>query len=321
MANFFNKKDLLHTVYKEGSFSGAAKKLNMPQPSLSVMVKKIEDEIGQPLFDRTVKPLRLTAVGQEYMRVTEEMSRIEGDFENYIDSLNNMQRGSLIIGSNQLLSALVLPPHIAGFMVMYPKITLSLVDANSTTLINGVMDGTIDMVIDNVTPDPEIFNMKYLHTEHLLLAVPSVLDHSGLTGYRLSREDVLAGRHIDGARPVKLKAFTDVPFILMNKENNTREHTDEIFHAECFKPKVLLEVDRLVNLYNYVRTGIAASIVSDTLIRVMRDKDVDMNFYCIKPEFSARDIFISWRRGRYYSKAMQIFTERLDGSAFQVVKE
>jgi len=321
MSSHFNKKDLIYTVYKEGSFSNAAKKLNMPQPSLSVMVKKIEDDLGQPLFDRTVKPLRLTAVGAEYVRVTEEMSRIEEDFENYIDSLNNLQRGSLNIGSNQLLSSLVLPPHIADFMTRYPKIQLSITDANSTTLINGVMEGSLDVVIDNVTPDPEVFNMKYLHTEHLLLAVPSVLDHSGLSACRLSREDVLDGKHLEGANPVSLKAFADVPFILMNKENNTREHTDEIFRTEGFKPEILLEIDRLVNLYNYVRTGIAASIVSDTLIRVMRDKDVDMNFYCLAPQYSKRDIFISWRKGRYFSKAMQLFTDTLDSSVFSIRKD
>lgn len=321
MSSYFNKKDLIYTVYKEGSFSNAAKKMDMPQPSLSVMVKKIEDDLGQPLFDRTVKPLRLTAVGAEYIRVTEEMSRIEEDFENYIDSLNNMQIGSLNIGSNQLLSALVLPPHIADFMTKYPKIQLSITDANSTTLINGVMNGTIDVVIDNVTPDPEIFGMKYLHTEYLLLAVPSLLDHSGLTECRLTREDVLEGSHTEGVKPAPLSAFADVPFLLMNKENNTREHTDEIFRREGFKPQVLLEVDRLVNLYNYVRTGIAASIVSDTLIRVMRDKDVDMHFYCLSPEYSRRDIFVSWRKGRYFSKAMQLFTDTLDSSAFLIRKE
>ena len=321
MRSYFNKKDLIYTVYKEGSFSNAARKLNMPQPSLSVMVKKIEDEIGQPLFDRTVKPLKLTSVGAEYIRVSEEMTRIEEDFANYIDSLNKLQRGTLNIGSNQLLSSLVLPPHIAEFMTKYPGIQLSLTDANSTTLMNGVMNGTLDVVIDNVVPDPEIFDMKYLHTEYLLLAVPSVLDHSGLTDRVLSREDVLNGKHMEKVKPVSLSAFADVPFILMNKENNTREHTDELFRSEGFKPQVLLEIDRLVNLYNFVRTGIAASIVSDTLIRVMRDKDVDMHFYCLAPEFSARRIFVSWRKGRYFSKAMQLFTDTLDSSAFQIRKE
>ena len=73
MDNYFNRKDLVYTVYREGSISRAAQKLFISQPSLSVMIHKIEEEIGTPLFDRTSKPIRLTEAGQEYIKATEEI--------------------------------------------------------------------------------------------------------------------------------------------------------------------------------------------------------------------------------------------------------
>ncbi|MBR3127693.1 MAG: LysR family transcriptional regulator, partial [Solobacterium sp.] len=68
MADLFHHKKLIETISEEQSFSKAAKRLYIPQPSLSVIVRKIEEDIGMPLFDRTTKPIRLTDAGREYLR-------------------------------------------------------------------------------------------------------------------------------------------------------------------------------------------------------------------------------------------------------------
>ena len=65
MGNYFSRKELVYTVYQEGSISKAAQKLFVSQPSLSVMIQRIEEEVGVPLFDRTSKPIRLTEAGAE----------------------------------------------------------------------------------------------------------------------------------------------------------------------------------------------------------------------------------------------------------------
>ena len=319
MSELFNKKDLIYRVYEEGSISGASRKLYISQPSLSVMIKKVEDEIGSPLFDRSVKPLRLTDVGREYIRVTEEMYRLEHDFENYLDSLERLKRGDLHIGSNQLLSTMVLPPYIAGFITGYPNIHLTLLDGNSSTLVAGLTAGSLDVIIDNHMMDPEMFDMKYLHTEHLLLAVPKALDDvKEFEKRRLSRADILKGRHLGKrTRPVSLRPFSKIPFILMNKDNNIREHSDELFDAEDFSPRILLEVDRLVTLYNFIKTGTAASIVSDTLIENTVDTEDTINYYRLNDDLSKRDIFASYKKNRYVTKAMRTFLDSLSGDIFK----
>ena len=119
MNDIFNKKDIIYTIYQEKSFSKAAQKLFIAQPSLSVIVKKIEDDIGLPLFDRTCKPIRMTEAGMEYIRATEAIRHIENAFTNYVDAVNELQTGTLTIGSNQLLSSLILPKHISKFITKY----------------------------------------------------------------------------------------------------------------------------------------------------------------------------------------------------------
>lgn len=66
-------KKYVYEVYKERSFTKAAQNLYISQPSLSARIKKIEEIIGEPLFDRSTTPLQLTEVGKVYIEAAEEI--------------------------------------------------------------------------------------------------------------------------------------------------------------------------------------------------------------------------------------------------------
>lgn len=314
MDSVFSRKELIYTVYREKSFSKAAQKLFIAQPSLSLMVKRIEEQVGMPLFDRSTKPITLTEAGREYIAAIEQIRHIETSFGNYIQAAKDLEAGSLGIGSNQLLSSLVLPKYISRFSQKYPGIKLSLLDANSTTLANAIAAGELDIIIDNHTLPEELFEKKHLATEHLLLAVPAAFaDNEALRPYQLTYYDILNQRHLDpGLSPVPLELFKDVPFILMNRDNDTRKQTSILFQSVGFNPTVVLELDRLMTLYSYIEQGLGASIVSDTLIRNVRSGG-NILFYPLPPQNARREIFVSYKRNKYYSRAMAVFIEGLEG--------
>ena len=315
MENLFHKKILIYTIAKEQSFSKAAQKLFIAQPSLSLMVKNLEEELGTPLFDRSCKPIRLTEAGQAYVRSAEQIIEIERAFKEYILALNNLETGTLRIGSNQLLSSLVLPKHISAFMQDYPKIHLSLMDANSTSLENEITNGSLDVVIDNSELPTELFEQKYLTSEYLLLAVPSAFHENEICkGFGLSYEDILQNRHTFNPPSVPLEHFANTPFILMNRNNDTRKQTNAIFQAMNFTPKVLFEMDRLTNLYSYVEHGTAASLVSDTLVKNIRGVDQsNIVFYPLPTHYNRRNIYAYYKKNKYCTKAMSAFIDSLGG--------
>jgi len=317
MDNPFQKKDLIYTIAKEKSFSKAAQKLFIAQPSLSLMVKNLEEELGVPLFDRSCKPIQLTEAGEEYIRATEQIKGIERTFKEYILMLNNLETGSLRIGSNQLLSTLVLPKYISKFMQECPNIHLKLMDANSTSLENAITNGILDVVIDNSLLPSSIFTQRHLATEHLLLAVPASFHENGICSqYMLSYEDILVGKHTEYIKPVPLKEFTQTPFILMNRDNDIRKQANAIFQQTNFTPRVLFELDRLTSLYTYVEQGIAATLVSDTLIKNIRGvAQENIVFYVLPAPYNQRNIYISYKRNKYCSNAMTKLIETLKGLA------
>ena len=102
----------------------------------------------------------------------------------------------------------------------------------------------------------------------------------------------------------------------MTKDNDIREHTDSLFESQHFSPRVILELDRLVTLYNFIRLGTAASVVSDTLIRHTDSSSDDVVFFRIDDRHSSRKIFVSYNKSKYIAKAMRLFVRGLHGCNF-----
>ena len=105
----------VYEVYKEMSFSKAARNLFISQPSLSAAVKKEEAQIGFPIFDRSSNPIQLTDLGKEYIRSIEIIMDVENGFQNYINDMRELKSGSLSIGGTNLFTSYVLPPLISRF--------------------------------------------------------------------------------------------------------------------------------------------------------------------------------------------------------------
>ena len=301
------------TVAAEGSISKAAEKLYISQPSLSVIVKKVEENIGTPIFDRSYKPIRLTSAGEAYIKAVSEINKIENSFQEYIDSVDSLSAGSLRIGSNQLLSSFVLPKYISKFAKLYPGIRLSLMDASSPGLDSALLRGDLDLIIDNREIENDQFENIIISQEHLLLAVPACFEcNKELEQYSMTLEQIASSKELPERETIPLGKLDGVPFILMTKDNETRERTDMIFQSENFSPTVVLEVDRLVTLYNFLQTEAAASVISDTLLRHIgrpAGGKQTLLFYRLPHRYESRNIVLSYKRNMVVSRAMKEFTE------------
>ena len=86
--------EYVYEVYKQGSFTKAAKSLYVSQPCLSALVKKTEEKLGFPIFNRNSNPLQLTECGQEYIRYIERMRALENEFDNYLNDLRGLKTAS-----------------------------------------------------------------------------------------------------------------------------------------------------------------------------------------------------------------------------------
>lgn len=115
-----NEMKYVYEVYKEKSFSKAAKKLFISQPALSNMVRKAEKEMGAPIFDRSTIPLTVTKEGAYYIRTVEKILFLERNLERYFQDIAGLQGGTLALGGASYFCSFVYPDLIARFQTKYP---------------------------------------------------------------------------------------------------------------------------------------------------------------------------------------------------------
>ncbi len=305
----FQGMHYVYEVYKEMSFSKAAKNLFISQPSLSAAVKKAEAQIGFPVFDRSTNPIRLTELGEEYIRSVENIMDVEKRFSNYVEDLRGLKSGAIAIGGTNLFVSYVLPPLLSRFTEQYPFIHVNLVEATTAQLEERLFSGFLDLLIDNQSVDASIYEKTFFCEEHLLLAVPSHFpSNERLKGYALSLSDVKNGRHLESSvPPVPLEAFREDAFLLLKSGNDTKARAEKLCR-DCghFAPRIKLEPEQQITAYNLSRYGMGISFNGDILIRHMPD-DHRLIYYKLPYPDAVRNVNFYYKRNRYMTRVVREF--------------
>ena len=304
----FRDKEYVYAVWKERSFSKAALSLYISQPSLSAKIKKIEDELGAVIFDRSTTPLRLTEFGQLYIDAIIEVKQIERRMENAINDINMLHSGELSIGASNVFAAYVLPPLIAKFKKQFPNVKIQLIEDNTASLERMLSGNEIDIVIDNNHYDRELFERKEYTKEKILLAAPNdleICEHA--KKYALSEEIIAKKEYTSEAFPsVPLSMFKDIPFILLTPNNDTRIRGERMCKEAGFHPNIVLEVHQQATAYMIATTKIGATFVSDTLVHRM-PSHANLSYYKLDSEFADRTVYFTFKKHKHRTKAMEEF--------------
>lgn len=305
----FKNKNYVLTILKEGSFSKAAEALYVSQPSLSATIKRIEEKISAPIFDRSTNPVSLTQIGTEYVRCAIEIEATEKSFEKFIEDNLNLTSGKIRIGGSSFFSAYVLPRMISEFNKIYPKITFELFEDNTKSLIEKIETGKIDLALDNSSEKFEnISTVKYME-EILLLAVPkSFAINDTLQDFRLSAEDIRSDKHLDNFRPVSLSKFAKEPFILLNPENDTGKRAEMLFGKYRITPKIIFNVEQQLTAYNISSNQLGISFISDNLVKSIKTEK-NLYYYRLDDNETFRNVNFYIKNNHYISNACKKFLE------------
>ena len=299
--------EYVYTVYEEKSFSAAAKKLFMTQPALSAAVKKVEGELGLPIFDRSHSPLRLTDAGQAYIEAAEKIFHIQKNLQRFVNDLAELESGSLVIGGTNFVTACFLPRLIKQFNEQHPNIHISVIESSSAELFAGLKQGSIDLVIDSGECNTKEFESLTFFTDRIMLAVPRTFAIEQERSF--SQQEIIAGKHLQTRLAVSsLQHFAEVPFLLLGKGNDMYRRTMELFREAEITPHVRLYLNQLMTAYHMAAAGLGATFLTDTLIRMAAPND-SLNYYLLEHPLLQREIFIAIPRSSYHPKAIQAFWE------------
>lgn len=310
----------VYEVYRQGSFSKAAQKLYLSQPALSIAIKKIEQNYGIALFDRTSNPLKLTDAGSIYIQKVKEIMALEKDLLCEINDLSNLKTGHIRIGGTQYFNSYILPLALQKFNSLYPGITMELKEDSSSKISNLLLEGSIDLMFSCSLSDTNKFTLKKVFQDELLLAVPSNFSiNKKLSKFSLSREMIINNFHLSNSCPcVSIKEFKDIPFLLLTQENNLYSRAISICQDGGFNPIIKMQLEQLVTAFNLSCAGLGAIFVSALLIK--NSLDNNMTYYKIDSPFTLRNFNAITQKNTYISNPVKAFIDIIT-SIYQSKKE
>lgn len=305
-------KKYVYEVYKERSFTKAAQNLYISQPSLSARIKKIEEIIGEPLFDRSTTPLQLTEVGKVYIEAAEEITQIEQRVENYINDLAGLKTGNLAVGASTLFAAYVVPSLITQFNQKFPDVHIQLIEGNTAELEEMLGSNALDFDIDNYHYDSILYNKELYCEENILLAVPkhfAVNEELGM--YQLSYKNIKNKNYLNQKYPaVPLGRFADLPFIMLTQGNDTRTRGDRLCRNVGFKPNIVLEFNQQSTAYMASSTQLGATFISDILVSQLPTFE-NLVYYKLDGEEAKRKVFFYYKTHKYKTRVMEEFVRMM----------
>lgn len=159
------------TVIREGSFSAAAKALYRTQPAISQTIKRLEDEIGSPLFDRASRRGILTDAGRVLAVHAERLMNFHRQALAALDDVKELRAGRLTLAANEL-TCLYLLPHLHEFRRLYPAVHVTVQRALASRIPGQVLDYGADLGVVTFRPDLDLLSAIVVYRDDLAFVVP-----------------------------------------------------------------------------------------------------------------------------------------------------
>lgn len=260
---------------EELHFGRTASKLHLSQPALTKQIKRLEAEIGGPLFERTTGHVILTPAGEALKHPAHTLVIDSAALEGFARQAIQGNLRHLRIGCGISTIGDLLPRAVIAFRKSYPEVSVEMQDLGSPSQVEHVLDGTLDLGFVR-TP---VTNMRLEST------------------IVLREQMMIAASAEHFPRPVSLRSLRDEPFVLVARVTSETffNHAIALCQSAGLTPNVIQEAREVFTVLNLVRAGLGVSLVASTARR-MRVPGV--RFYPLNNVAASWTIGMIWRKDR-----------------------
>ena len=274
---------------QKGSFSSAAEALAISQPSLSQYIKKIENEIGLELFDRTNGDVRLTDAGRVYIEAGRKILDLEHQMEVSFSDLAAHKTGSLIVGTAPYRAAGMMPEIASAFKKIHPGMHLVIREGTTAELAEGMEHGEYDLCLTLLPLDGRIFEWEKVAEEELVLSVPASMPVFQTVDIPDRKYPAVSVKALNRQELVML---TDTQYIQKQLLSLAMDCQLELRTAAVVKS---LEAQIAM-----VRAGVGMALLPSGIERFCNPGEV--TFYSFIQPVPKRELVVMWRRDRQLSQ-------------------
>lgn len=237
-------------VVEQKSFSRAALRLGISQPSVSEHMRLLEESLGERLLDRLGREATPTAAGQTLLPYARRLLRLRDEALQALQQFRGELRGDLPLGASTIPGSYLLPQHLARFKQQHPAVRAILQIASSAVIVDRVMEGEYEVGVVGSRREDQRLAFAPLFRDRLVLAVP-------------------AGHRLAGRKSVSLEDLAGETLIVREPGSGTR-NTLEAALKRAGKSladfNVVAEMGSPEAIRQGVRAGIGAAILSSHAI-------------------------------------------------------
>jgi DNA-binding transcriptional LysR family regulator len=229
------------TVAAERSFSRAAMKLHRTQPAVSQAVKRLEDSVGERLFDRATKDASLTDAGRLIRDYAERLLRLSEEAEIAVRDLRDLRRGRVLIGANEASVHAVLP-LITSFRAAHPLVHIDVRRIPARQLGAEVAQGGLDLGVLTFQPaEPRLGTIVLGHDELVMLVHPA--------------------HPLAASKEVTLSECARQTVIAHNDPSHVRERVLRLFEQQHIPPNILISLPSLEGIKRAVAMQLGVALL------------------------------------------------------------
>jgi DNA-binding transcriptional LysR family regulator len=241
-------------VTEESGFTRAAARLHVAQPGVSAQIRQLERELGQPLFDRSARQVRLTEVGEAVLPYARAALAAVAATRLVVDEITGLLRGHVVMGAVSAPSVLDLPGLLAEFHERHPAVAISLRETDPESLIEAVRAGRMDLGLMGIGSSvPAGLDAQVVADQELVAAVG--LDHD-----------------LVGEPAITLSELADRALICLPYGTGLRAALDEACAAAGFTAHVAFEASEPYVLGQLAAKGLGLAVLPESAVAAARDE-------------------------------------------------
>jgi DNA-binding transcriptional LysR family regulator len=231
-------------VARTGSFSQAARECRIAQPSLSQQIIKLEEEVGERLFERTQRKALLTAAGSLLLPHAVRILEVARVGQQEIREMGGQVRGKILLGALPTIAPYFLPGIIVSFREKYPAVGLMLHEDTTQRLLRALEENELDLALISEAPRSPRIEIQHLFSEELFLCLPAL--HP-----LVQRQKVVAAD------------LQHEKFILMQEGHCLGDQTQQFCHSSGFQPEISCRSVQISTVLAMIQAGLGISLIPE----------------------------------------------------------
>ena len=275
-------------VAEKGNFTRAAEELLISQPALSRSMQKLEQELGQPVFERKTRAVTLTDAGLLLQSRAQQILSIIEDTKAEIS--DDGESGTVRVGAIPTIAPFFLPDLLRQFSKEHPNASLIVQEETTDKLLKGCTQGEIDVAILALPVPSRHLEIQPLFDEELILVLPP--------------EHPLVDR-----KRIQLRDIEGLPFVLLDEAHCLSDNIMTFCRQRSFHPVAVERTSQLAMVQELVSLAHGVSMVPE-MARVLDESDRRV-YRSLSGTRPTRKVAAVWNPYRFQSRLVQTFRERL----------